>query len=53
MKRIGVATLLGWLVLAAPMAAQGPSAKTPVILDTELGTDIGDAFALALILASP
>jgi len=28
-------------------------AKTPVILDTDIGTDIDDAFALALIIDSP
>ncbi len=28
-------------------------AKTPVILDTDIGTDIDDAFALALIISSP
>jgi len=28
-------------------------ARTPVILDTDIGTDIDDAFALALILNSP
>jgi hypothetical protein len=27
--------------------------RVPVILDTDIGTDIDDAFALALILASP
>jgi inosine-uridine nucleoside N-ribohydrolase len=29
------------------------SAKTPIILDTDIGTDIDDAFALALIINSP
>ena len=33
-------------------AATGP-AKIPVILDTDIGTDIDDAFALALIIKSP
>ncbi|HYT93753.1 MAG TPA: nucleoside hydrolase [Gemmataceae bacterium] len=48
------ACLLGSLWLAAPpLAAQEPSARMPVLLDTDLGSDIGDAFALALILASP
>src|SRR5437016_2471760 len=44
---------LGCFVSAAPLRAQGPPARIPVILDTDLGSDIGDAFALALILASP
>jgi purine nucleosidase len=29
------------------------SAKTPIILDTDIGSDIDDAFALALIINSP
>jgi inosine-uridine nucleoside N-ribohydrolase len=42
------------LVLACPLPAQAPAIeKVPVLLDTDLGTDIDDAFALALILASP
>jgi len=31
----------------------GQSAKIPVILDTDIGTDIDDAFALALAVGSP
>ena len=38
--------------LAAGGGRSSPS-KIPVILDTDIGTDIDDAFALALILASP
>ena len=30
-----------------------PPARTPILLDTDIGTDIDDAFALALVLASP
>ncbi|HEX5482015.1 MAG TPA: nucleoside hydrolase [Terriglobia bacterium] len=30
-----------------------PSTRTPILLDTDIGTDIDDAFALALILRSP
>src|SRR6516165_9777987 len=44
-----------WLGLV-PLAAGGRSSsplKIPVVLDTDIGTDIGDAFALALILKSP
>src|SRR5687767_11967748 len=33
--------------------AKEAGAKRPVLFDTDLGTDIDDAFALALILASP
>ena len=52
------ATVLGTLVLftcftlAPNLPAQWPE-KIPVILDTDIGSDIDDAFALALILASP
>ncbi len=38
-----------------PLPAQQPqtASRTGVLLDTDLGSDIGDAFALALVLASP
>ncbi|HMF16215.1 MAG TPA: nucleoside hydrolase [Gemmataceae bacterium] len=52
--------LLTFLVLPAfhlsfsDLHAQGPvRERIPVLLDTDIGTDIDDAFALALILASP
>ena len=38
--------MLAAVTVAAP-------ARLPVILDTDIGTDIDDAFALALVLASP
>src|SRR5438105_1860090 len=39
---------------AARLAAQAPAReKVPLLWDTDLGSDIDDAFALALILASP
>src|SRR5947209_19192077 len=41
------------LLLAVPAAAQPPAAKIPVLIDTDAGDDIDDAFALALALASP
>jgi inosine-uridine nucleoside N-ribohydrolase len=34
-------------------AAAEPSTPTPIILDTDIGTDVDDAFALALALVSP
>ena len=44
--------LLGGFALV--IAALPPlGARTPVILDTDIGTDIDDAFALALIINSP
>ena len=39
-------------VLAATLLPSA-SAKTPIILDTDIGTDIDDAFALALVINSP
>src|SRR5262245_12526603 len=35
------------------LAAQAPPRKVPILLDTDIGTDLDDAFALALLLASP
>jgi inosine-uridine nucleoside N-ribohydrolase len=37
----------------APTSLPAAAAQTPVILDTDIGTDIDDAFALALIINSP
>lgn len=52
-----IATLLAMLLLlgAAPFAAaQGEkSASTPVIFDTDIGTDIDDAYALAALIHRP
>lgn len=45
-----------WLLFffTLPVALRAvPVAKTPILLDTDIGTDIDDAFALALILRSP
>jgi purine nucleosidase len=59
-KRIGWLLLVFAIVACAPaesFAAQQPSqaasAKTKIILDTDIGDDIDDAFALALALRSP
>jgi inosine-uridine nucleoside N-ribohydrolase len=52
MGRISAA--LAIVVLTACFAGAADSvAKIPVILDTDIGTDIDDAFALALIMSSP
>src|SRR5262245_48116812 len=49
-----LAALLLVLWSAAPASAQQPGgAKVPILLDTDIGDDIDDAFALALALASP
>lgn len=47
--------LAGLILLAAPIlrAQSAPAAPTPVILDTDIGSDIDDTWALALLLASP
>ena len=51
---IKILTLTPILLLATSLIgfAAGPE-KIPVILDTDIGTDIDDAFALALIMNSP
>jgi inosine-uridine nucleoside N-ribohydrolase len=52
MKKIA---LLSVLVLVWPifLGAATPAKKIPILLDTDIGTDIDDAFALALVLKSP
>ena len=42
-----------FLLTVCLCAAADTPAKIPVILDTDIGTDIDDAFALALIIDSP
>jgi inosine-uridine nucleoside N-ribohydrolase len=41
------------IAFLATMSIAAPSGKTPILLDTDIGTDVDDAFALALILHSP
>jgi purine nucleosidase len=49
--------IVGMFSLAVPARCAEPAKVVkkpiPVILDTDIGTDIDDAFALALVLASP
>ncbi|HKT11275.1 MAG TPA: nucleoside hydrolase [Terriglobia bacterium] len=48
-KSIGLLLLFMWpLILHAV-----PPKKTPILVDTDIGTDIDDAFALALVAHSP
>ncbi len=51
------AAAIGAAVLTSTsFMAEGPNVKRkaiPLLLDTDIGTDVDDAFALALILASP
>ena len=46
------ATAVVWLVLAAAVAASA-QARTSILLDTDIGTDIDDAWALGYVLKSP
>jgi purine nucleosidase len=49
-----ISVLIATVLLAVCSAnAGGSPAKIPIILDTDIGTDIDDAFALALIMSSP
>jgi inosine-uridine nucleoside N-ribohydrolase len=52
MRRIS-ALFAAILLSACSVGAADSAAKTPIILDTDIGTDIDDAFALALIINSP
>lgn len=51
--RIRLALLLALMGLAGAVAARAAVKPTPIILDTDIGGDIDDAFALALVLKSP
>ena len=41
------------MLFAFASAALGQNAKVPILLDTDIGSDVDDAFAMGLILASP
>lgn len=49
------AAAIGVGLLTSPLMAETQDKKKaiPILLDTDIGTDVDDAFALALILASP
>jgi inosine-uridine nucleoside N-ribohydrolase len=49
------AVLLPALLLLWPLVvgAAAPAKKIPILVDTDIGTDIDDAFALALVMESP
>ncbi|HUX09178.1 MAG TPA: nucleoside hydrolase [Terriglobia bacterium] len=49
-KAIGLLFLLTWPIL---LGAAAPPKKIPILVDTDIGTDIDDAFALALVARSP
>jgi inosine-uridine nucleoside N-ribohydrolase len=48
-----LALMIGTLAMAMSLSAADAARPIPIILDTDIGTDIDDAFALALILRSP
>jgi len=45
------AVAIAWPIARATNAAQPP--RTPIVLDTDIGTDIDDAWALGYVLKSP
>lgn len=54
MHRYGLALMCLLTVCSASVGKPGPArTKTPVILDTDIGDDIDDTWALALLLKSP
>src|SRR5436190_18373509 len=56
-RLVRICAVFGAVLLMLPAvhayALPALKARAPVLLDTDIGTDIDDAFALALILASP
>jgi purine nucleosidase len=53
MRRLSGLMLVGCLLAASSGLAQGAGTRVPVILDTDIGTDIDDAYALAALLHRP
>jgi purine nucleosidase len=51
MIRLVVVSLFAWCAGLAP--AHAKDAPTPVLFDTDIGTDIDDAYALALLMQRP
>ena len=51
--RIKLVALLALVLISAPFAFAAAPRPTPIILDTDIGGDIDDTFALALVLHSP
>jgi len=51
LRRLVLLVIILAMTAASMDAAASP--KIPIILDTDIGTDIDDAFALALIISSP
>ncbi len=53
MRKRVPAALAVWLLTMTAVAPAGQRARTPVVLDTDIGTDIDDAWALGYVLKSP
>lgn len=53
MRRVIRAVVTAAVLLVPIAAASQPVEPTPILFDTDIGTDIDDAYALALILRSP
>lgn len=52
-SRLKLVTLVAVVLAGLGSAAWAASRPTPIVLDTDIGSDIDDAFALALVLKSP
>ncbi len=48
-----VIPIIAFTLVSLVIARPAPAAQIPIILDTDIGSDIDDAFAVALILSSP
>jgi inosine-uridine nucleoside N-ribohydrolase len=53
MRYLCAIAVVAILVRPIPAADVSPKEKIPILLDCDIGTDIDDAFALALVLHSP
>lgn len=52
-SKLTVLLLVVLLFAAVPLSAREVARPIPIVLDTDIGSDIDDAFALALVIASP
>lgn len=52
-RKLRLALIAPLLLIAVVAKAATPPRPVPIVLDTDIGSDIDDAFALALVLKSP